>query len=272
MYIVDIMGGFGNQLFQICFALYLKKEGKKPFIYIINPHDNSDHNVYMLEEENFNLSTVGSFSKSLIRNLKSIPIINDKIFSVINQDSMEEIKANNISNMKLVNSYNGFWQDKLFVDVVLDEFKTGFFKNEMFNDSIKKVPIKGSTMLHIRRGDHQAYLPLDYYKDAIKEAGRINNFNYDIYTDDPEWVKSQGIFNNAKNVYGPSKESNIQSDTLNTFARMLTYENFIISNSTFSWWAAKLSERKESKIFYPYPHWPNYQPDIFYDNWIRINR
>ena len=67
-------------------------------------------------------------------------------------------------------------------------------------------------MLHIRRGDHQAYLPLDYYKDAIKEAGRINNFNYDIYTDDPEWVKSQGIFNNSMNVYGPSKESNIQSD------------------------------------------------------------
>ena len=56
------------------------------------------------------------------------------------------------------------------------------------------------------------------------------------------------------------------------FSKMLNYENFIISNSSYSWWAAKIAENDNSNIFYPFPYWPALEPDILYDNWIRVNR
>ena len=161
MYIVDIMGGFGNQLFQICFALYLKKQGKTPYLYIFNKHEYSDHNFYMINDEDFNL----------------IPI-NPTIENII-QKSIEHIKKMEIKNKKFVTSFNGFWQDKFFVDEIFNEFKSGLLKTKIFYEAINKEPVKGSTMLHIRRGDHQAYLPLSYYEDAILKASYIDNFSFD---------------------------------------------------------------------------------------------
>jgi|TARA_Y100000389_G_scaffold56525_1_gene52459 hypothetical protein len=272
MYIVDIMGGFGNQLFQICFALYLKKQGKTPYLYIFNKHEYSDHNFYMINDEDFNLIPINPTIENIIQKLKKIDIIDRNIFTIVSQESIEHIKKMEIKNKKFVTSFNGFWQDKFFVDEIFNEFKSGLLKTKIFYEAINKEPVKGSTMLHIRRGDHQAYLPLSYYEDAILKASYIDNFSFDIYTDDPNWVKDQNEFKKAKNIYGPSDKDDIKSDTLKTFAKMLNYENFIISNSTYSWWAAKISEKKHSKIYYPYPHWPGLQPDIYYDNWIKINR
>lgn len=268
------MGGFGNQLFQICFALYLKQQGKKPYLYIFNKHNHNDHNFYMINDEDFDLTPINLVFETSIKKLKSVGFLDRSIFSIVKQDSIEDIKKCEIKNKKLVTSFNGFWQDKYFVDQVFDEFKEGLLKTKAFDDSLKKKALEGSTMLHVRRGDHQAYLPLTYYEDALIEASKIDNFIFDIYTDDVEWVKNKNEFKNARNIYGPSDKADIKSDTLNTFANMLNYDNFIISNSTYSWWAAKISEKDYSKVYYPYPHWPkqNYHPDIYYDNWIRINR
>ena len=266
------MGGFGNQLFQICFALYLKKHGKKPYLYIFNKHEHNDHNFYMINNKDFNLTEINSSFETIIEKLKNIDFIYSNIFSIVGQDSIDQIKKMEIENKKLVTSFNGFWQNKFFVDEIFDEFKIGLLKTKLFDDAIKKTPNKGSTMLHIRRGDHQAYLPLAYYENALLKASKIDNFSFDIYTDDPNWVKDQNEFKNAKNIYGPSDEVDIKTDTMKTFANMLTYDNFIISNSTYSWWAAKIAEKKHSHIYYPFPHWPGFQPDIYYQKWIKINR
>ena len=50
--IVDIFGGFGNQLFQISFALHLKQKGIKTYTYISDSLLNNENKEY---QENRNL-------------------------------------------------------------------------------------------------------------------------------------------------------------------------------------------------------------------------
>jgi len=279
MFIVDIMGGYGNQLFQICFALFLKKHGFNPKLYAFKNNNYDDHNFYIINEKNFGLKSFNPLSERIITKIKKNKSLDEKYFSiiksggVINKDQIKEIKNIKFKNNKLVTSFNGFWQDKNMVDEIYEEFYKGIRKTTSINNSLNLPITKGSTMLHIRRGDHQEYLPIKYYSDSIDAASSdIENFNLDIFTDDKDWVESQPEFKNASNIYGPSSEFQTGEETIKTFSKMLNYENFIISNSTYSWWPARIAGTKDSSIYYPYPHWVNYQPDIYYENWIKIER
>lgn len=272
MFLVDIMGGFGNQLFQIAFAMYLKKNGLNPKLFIFNSSQSNNHNFYMIDHKNFNLQTISPLTEIILKKVNGINFGLKYFFTVYDYENTAQIKNLEFKNKKLVTSFNSFWQDKYFVDEVFDEFKSGLFKTQIFKEGFNKQKTKGSTMLHIRRGDHTFFLPLSYYTDALSQARKIDGFTYDIFTDDPEWVKAQKDFTDAQNIYGPQQNEDIKSDTYKTFSKMLNYENFIISNSSYSWWAAKIAENDNSNIFYPFPYWPALEPDILYDNWIRVNR
>ena len=57
-------------------------------------------------------------------------------------------------------------------------------------------------MVHVRRKDYlemKEELSINYYKNAINIANKkIMNCQFDVFTDDFEWVKKQKLFNNAK--------------------------------------------------------------------------
>ena len=62
----------------------------------------------------------------------------------------------------------------------------------------------------VRRGDYLSLkedLSIEFYQNALiycKE--NIKNFNYEIFTDDIEWVKNQNIFRDALEINPPSDE------------------------------------------------------------------
>ena len=64
--------------------------------------------------------------------------------------------------------------------------------------------------------------------------------------------------------------SNSIDDTLETFAEMLSYENFIVGNSTFSLVPALLSNSKNKKIFVADPWFRNTNIDIEVPDAIKI--
>jgi len=129
--------------------------------------------------------------------------------------------------------------------------------------------------LHIRRGDYvqqsQDHPPcsLDYYKEAL------THFDDDrqviIFTDDIEWCKNQQMFKGDRFLISET-EDNVYDLCLLTLC-----EDYIIANSSFSWWGAWLSQNPNAKVIAP-KRWfgttgytaKNNTEDLVPDRWIRI--
>jgi len=118
--------------------------------------------------------------------------------------------------------------------------------------------IQGATAVHVRRGDYQKVwgginlLSKEYYLDAWPKKGRVV-----IFSDDPKWCKDNLPRVNSEVIH--------ESEFLD-FHLMASCENHVISNSTFSWWAAFNS----SNVTYPLPWIKGANLDIFKNSWTPV--
>ena len=113
-------------------------------------------------------------------------------------------------------------------------------------DEIKKV---NSVCITVRRGDLKRYsdaniLPIDYYKKAVDIIKtRIKDPIFYITSDEIEWCKENfGWLDNKIFLNYKSHEN---------FEIAKSCKHIILSNSTFSWWAAFLNQNKEAIIISP---------------------
>jgi hypothetical protein len=129
--------------------------------------------------------------------------------------------------------------------------------------------------LHIRRGDflinsaHHNNLGLDYYDTALKNFG--GDRTVIIFSDDPEWCKEQSLFEDDRFLVSEG------NDSYTDLCLMSLCTDFIIANSTFSWWGAWLSKSVNKVVCAPDPSiWfgPNNAhldtSDIIPEGWIII--
>ena len=93
--------------------------------------------------------------------------------------------------------------------------------------------------IHVRRGDYvnnSFYVDLcntNYYKEAMGEfKGQV----FKVFSDDIEWCKRQEIFKGCT-----FSDNQTELADLN---EMMSCCGIIMANSTFSWWAAYLSNAK----------------------------
>ncbi len=273
--IVYLMGGLGNQIFQLSFANRLKNEGHNIKIDISNYSYPSD-DVIQKRELIFPLSYFG-FEQTMNEMLKY------KIFSKIRKNSFKNykffpLKKFNDRNFQddLIGKHNlfvGYWQD---VDLIKENisFLTQSLSNDklIFN-ALNKQKSTNNVMVHVRRKDYlemKEELSIDYYKNAINIANKnIMNFQFDVFTDDIEWVKKQKLFNNAKDVV--CSDNSVES-TIKDFSRMFSYKHFIISNSTYSLIPAIINEESDSLIIIPEPWFKNENKNINPNKtWIKLN-
>lgn len=114
------------------------------------------------------------------------------------------------------------------------------FKNDIKNE-FKQALSKKHVAISVRRGDfvnnpNYFQLPVTYYLNAYyKHFG--DEYNVIIFSDDLAWCKTH--FRSIPNVFYAAHLSDIEQLCL-----MSLCENHIISNSTFSWWGAYLSQSK----------------------------
>ena len=119
--------------------------------------------------------------------------------------------------------------------------------NKKLYDEIEK---SNSVCISIRRGDYlsdrfkDSALVCDgeYFDKAIELAKKkIKNARFVVFSDDIDWVKKNMNFPEGT-LYESGKDSLYEKMRL-----MYSCKHFIISNSSFSWWAQYLS-RNENKI------------------------
>ena len=122
-----------------------------------------------------------------------------------------------------------------------------------------------SVCVSIRRGDYldernkNKFLVCDinYYNAAIRKAkDLVQKPVFVFFSDDIEWVKSN-ISTDAPSFYESGKDP-----VWEVLRLMYCCKHFIISNSTFSWWAQYLSRNSENKVVISPDHWFNIKMDF----------
>jgi hypothetical protein len=106
-----------------------------------------------------------------------------------------------------------------------------------------------TTAVHVRRGDYlglQATVtvcPIHYFTQAMNEMrARFPHTHFLVFSDDNEWcLENFNDYSDVTVVTSPADTTTIQSDMAD-FNLMRSCDAFIISNSTYSWWAAYLSQ------------------------------
>ncbi len=155
--------------------------------------------------------------------------------------------------------FSGFWQKTDIFENYKSVFKSEFVprKNLTLENSLlfEKIINTKSVSIHIRRGDllnrpaaaaDQPYSTNEYFINAIDIIReKIDDINLFIFSDDINWVK-RNIHYDHPTVYvdndGPDYEH---------LYLMSNCKYNIISNSTYSWWAAWLNNYKNKIIVSP---------------------
>lgn len=147
--------------------------------------------------------------------------------------------------------------------------------SETFLEYLRKLQSKRILVVHVRLGDYIdeptiGTLSKEYYKRALAEFDFAKIDQVLVFTDSPDLV----------NDYLPEEYSSYFEVVPNSFtsAETLTLmtagSGFIISNSTFSWWGAMLSQNIDKKVVAPTPWFvaQNEPTDLLPSSWIRVKR
>lgn len=152
----------------------------------------------------------------------------------------------------------GLFQNVSILDGVEEELRKRFKIKKEPSDANKRIlkDIKScnSVCVHVRRGDYlsQAFINKllvcdeHYYAKAIQQASKqIKNPVFFVFSNDHEsieWIKQNYRFPATNICY-----VDLDNPDYEELRLMMSCRHFIISNSTFSWWAAVLSDASPQK-------------------------
>ena len=249
MITTHIMGGLGNQLFQIFTLISTSITSKIPFYfeYVERP-DRNDRPFYWS-------NMLNKLSIFLKKDIKIDIILREPHFHYA------DIPYNGYSdlNIKLFGyyqSYKYFDQNKSYICrmIGLNDIKNNI--RTKFNDSF----FINTVSLHFRIGDYaniQHYHPilnLKFYKNALnKLVTDTDNDNWNILCffekeNELEIDKKIHLLQNDFKTLNFLKIDNTLTDWEQLVSMSLCCHN-IIANSTFSWWGAYLNDN-ENNVYY----------------------
>ena len=147
-----------------------------------------------------------------------------------------------------VSLFGYFQSEKYFTNVreeLLEDFTFKGGLKEECEEFIKEYdrPIA----LHIRRTDYAQYShhpiqSLTYYAEALEHFD--DDRTVFIFSDDPNWCKDQKLFEDDRFMVSTN-------DHLTDLCMMSLCSDFVIANSSFSWWGAWLSTNESKKVIAP---------------------
>ena len=170
----------------------------------------------------------------------------------------------------------GFFQTPKYFDHIQDQIRKDFEFKDEYVESCKELidEFDNPVALHIRRGDflinsgNHYNLSLSYYENALKEFD--DDRQVVIFSDDPDWCYEQELFADDRFLI-----SDKDNGAYNDLYMMTQCSDFIIGNSTYSWWGAWLCTNPKKVVLYPDkwfgPNLNNSTEDLFPNDWRMIN-
>jgi hypothetical protein len=281
---IVFQGGLGNQLYQFSLALYLRTKGYTVSLDVSNYTSSDSYHEGLSIERLMNLSDfqfirhsktakLRTQFKSIVplyikRFLLKIKILMNKLLYIYLTKELAEWDEELFRKIKInVKEYDfdrnrtyilkGYWQDEEIVDMVISELRSlisySFSPMKQHIDLLETIRSSNSVLMHFRGGDflsknHRKQfdtLSSEYYDLAIDYyLNTISNPTFYIYYDDVSQMKRL-LKRQINNLVILGRLSN---DAVYDFVFQMQHSNFICSNSTFSWWSAKLSNHRKNAL------------------------
>lgn len=302
-----LMGGLGNQLFQLAGAMHHTEAGSKVILVdkVGNPRTNKGGfaeissfklptNVYLQEIEleivilrkAINLGIRLSAKKQKTEILKSSYTSFSKFLSFLFRERNSYVCISNgvgydpkfKANRKGLNI--SYFQSCIYLkDSRTLQSMRGLRINEPsegFKAAADRAKVEAPLVVHIRLGDYKSEKSFgipskQYYSEALKYFDQIDS-------ERPIWLFSNEPEEAIKFI--PEKYHNkthiVPVDTLSsaeTLELMRHGTSYIIGNSSFSWWGAALSFSENAKVISPSPWFRGSQTpnDLIPDTWLQFD-
>jgi hypothetical protein len=149
--------------------------------------------------------------------------------------------------------------------------------SDWFVSLSRRIEVENPVIIHARRGDYLDHattigvLDEEYYRQALKKIAfnRPEAAGVWLFSDDLTWAEKLAISLNGwkAEVISPPASS----PAAETMMLMAQSSALVISNSTFSWWAAKLGVRKRVVAPNPWFVGQNEPTDLIPPSWERID-
>lgn len=254
MIILRINGGLGNQMFQYAFGRFLAEKYSQRMCIDFSQFQNSNR-AYSLDMFPLNQAILNDLDTFDVKSRKTLVLqeqnfnFNPQILNILDGYDLQK-------NFFLI---CGYWQSPRYFSTIMPILRKDFSPIYSIDQSYDRVYnlilTAESVMVHIRRGDYLLFgnlqkhgvVDIDYIKTGMDYYRKtLTNPLFFIFSDDPVWCK----------VNIPQRDGIIfvaqDADQGKTsFSLMRQCKYFLISNSTFSWWAAYLSDFPNKKVIYP---------------------
>lgn len=291
MKIVKLMGGLGNQMFQYAFGKALEQECNEKVLYdnfwFNEVKDTTKEGVVIeygldLFPINPNFATKEQIEPYISKNkLKRMWL---KLLGRGGKYAREYKNPQyNAEYLKIKGNayYKGYFQCPKYFENIAGEIRKDFtFPPISFDDAFNQKWLKrfseceNPVFIHLRRGDYKNLagwlLPLEYYQKAVAEIKKhVKNLTFFVFGSEcDDYIKNEFDIGAPFEIIGEENARN--REDWKDIVLMMHCKHAIIANSTFSWWAAWLSDTDGRTIIAPIPFTVN--DEILPDNWIRIKR
>ena len=279
--IVYLSGGLGNQMFQYAFAKSLQSNYNIKFEINTTFYNRifKDQTPRKIGLNLFNLKfkdcTDYKIQRIILKIKEKLSNINLSINSTYYNENKVNHKNFNNLNLKKKNYFRGYWQNSKYFESIKNDLKKDFSLDHNLKNldpnTFKKIIETNSVCVHVRRKDYldtdYDVVDVNYYSNAFKKIeSQSTNLNFFIFSDDINWCN--------ENLSFLPNSTFCSFSMLNDFHLMSLCKHFIIPNSTFSWWAAYLSNNNNKIIIIP-TKWHKTNNNLLKDaspsNWIILN-
>ncbi len=290
MIVVELIGGMGNQMFQYATAynlgklldqpVFIDKSGYQPFV-------GAHFSLQSLSPEKAVRSKFSTVEWLKYRVMKKVVSWHEKILGtrfetytlvrilyefgiVVSHAKIRRHIEWRIFKDRKVILLSGYFQCKNYFKEYLNEIEEMYIERLLGEKSIA-TSYYDRICVHIRCGDYigNEYFQVctsEYYVQGIELLKEDHpEAEIEIFSDDLQYVK--------KHIEIPYEvkyfENASEKETLN---EMRKCKYFVISNSTFSWWAQELCKFKDKKVVAPSVWYGNGMESLLYDpDWIVVD-
>lgn len=247
--VVALLGGLGNQLFQVAFARWLERRTEYEVRYDISFRRDLELDVCDLPEIGPEVrDRVLSRTRRWPTPSGRLPVIGRGLRRAWGP---RRIVIDYTSAGPAYPSYRepawwfGYWQRLRYAQDLVTTLRDAL----SINDSMGTDRPVG---VHVRRRDMlttTSSLPGDWFRSALRRLPSDITGRVCVWSDDPQWCESELDLGVPFDV-APGASA-VEHLTALAGCRAL-----VISRSTFSWWAAAIAASHGARIVFPTPWWP----------------